>query len=695
MTGSVEGGTRLVRRSPAAILIALVGSIAVVAACSGSSAGPTWTFGPTLSGAPTVSGASPAPSSSATPPAASTSPSGPPPASAATFTFVEKKACPESRFECVTLAVPRDHRAATPGSTWKVTFAIQRAAKTRIGTFVVITGGPGTSGISSADDYTDYYAEGITDAYDIVFLDQRGIGLSEPIQCIDAAAAFYGSPARAQVPAELDAAAAAARTFATDCVAESGIAAADLRLYGTTQAVEDLEAIRAYLDVDKLHLYGESYGTQYVQYYATAHPDHVAALFVDGPVDLTIDGLTYYVEATRSADDTLVSTLQACTADETCAADVDGRDALAAYDALAKKLSAGPVTYAFPTATGTSEQRRLTIADLENAAFNYIYSRTDREVLQRAIAAASRGNLVPLGRVAYDSIGVDPDTLQAVDDPTWSDALYFAVECQDYSFLPDAGDPAARLAAWVKAAGAAGVDHARLATAFFGDMPCLYWPTATTVDEHPAALTDTPFPVFVLTSTTDPATPIANGMRVYSRLKDAWFIQAIGGPHVIFAWGEPCPDDIIAAYLAKGTLPTTRITTCDGVVADPYVANPATTAAGYSNALDLMGSMDDQIFNTNDYVFRYDSEPLAIGCDFGGTLTYKPTDAGTDVKLQACAFTPRVPLTGTGSSDDEAGTFRLDVTDGSDNLHYKRDGEGATSVTGRFDGKAVNLKAAG
>ena len=81
------------------------------------------------------------------------------------------------------------------GPTWDVTFAIQRAAKERKGTFVVITGGPGSSGISSADSYTDYYAAGVTDAYDIVFFDQRGVGLSGPIQCIDAAAAYYASPA--------------------------------------------------------------------------------------------------------------------------------------------------------------------------------------------------------------------------------------------------------------------------------------------------------------------------------------------------------------------------------------------------------------------------------------------------------------------------------------------------------------------
>ena len=104
---------------------------------------------------------------------------------------------------------------------------------------------------------------------------------------------------------------------------------ADLPYYATSQAVEDLDAIRQYLEVDKLDLYGESYGTQYVQTYAAAHPDHIRALYIDGPVDLTIDGPTWYTESSRAANDTLVAALASCTADAACAAAVQGGDAVA------------------------------------------------------------------------------------------------------------------------------------------------------------------------------------------------------------------------------------------------------------------------------------------------------------------------------------------------------------------------------
>ena len=207
----------------------------------------------------------------------------------------------------------------------------------------------------------------------------------------------------------------------------------------------------------------------------------------------------------------------------------------------------------------------------------------------------------------------------------------------------------------------------------------------------PAPLVDTPYPVVVLTSTTDPATPIANGMRIFSRLDDAYFFQAVGGPHVIYAWGEACPDDPVTAFITDGTPPSTRVTTCAGEVADTYVPNAALAKADYKDALDLMTSVDDQIFNSDDYAYRLDDEPdlRSAATTADRSPTRRPT-AGTSMTLTACEFTPDVPLTGTGESDDNAGTFKLDVTIGTDQLEYERDADGNTKVKGTYNGKKVD-----
>ncbi len=49
-------------------------------------------------------------------------------------------------------------------------------------------------------------------------------------------------------------------------------------------------------------------------------------------------------------------------------------------------------------------------------------------------------------------------------------------------------------------------------------------------------------------------------------------------------------------------------------------------------------------------------------------------------------------FTGTGSADDEAGTFEMDVTRGGDRLHYERDAEGGIAVTGTYAGASVDLE---
>ena len=142
------------------------------------------------------------------------------------------------------------------------------------------------------------------------------------------------------------------RTFSNSSMTASSRAASTsptCRCTRPRQAVEDLEVVRQFLGVDQLHLYGESYGTQFVQSYAASHPQNVAALIVDGVVDLTTDIETWYEETTRSYTDALWATLQGCNEDPSCRADAEG-DVQLAYDRFAATLEAGPITYEFPVA---------------------------------------------------------------------------------------------------------------------------------------------------------------------------------------------------------------------------------------------------------------------------------------------------------------------------------------------------------
>ncbi len=689
---STPGFTHIPGQLPApSVSAGSSGSAAASGAVSGSPASSPSGEAPVSSVSPVASGpVSPAASPSSGAPSPSASP--PTGTGKVDYTLVKWAPCPKSRFECITLAVPRDH-ADPSGPKWEITYARQRATGTRLGTFVTITGGPGYSGLAAADSYTDGYDPAIAEHYDLVFMDQRGVGLSHPIQCPDATAAYYGGTADPADPAQRDAVAKDASTYVAGCMTESKADVADLPFYATANAIEDLEAIRDYLGVTQLMLYGESYGTQYVQAYAAAHPDRVKALFIDGPVDLVPDAIAYYTEGARAFDDVLTETLAACKADPACRAGFAGGDPMAAYDALAKTLTAGPITYRFPTATGSWVDRQLTQTDLTNLAAGYAYGPDDRSQFLRDLAAASRGDYVPMARAAYDSIVVDPETLQAIPDPTYSDAMYYSTECQDYGFYLGGGTPDARLDAWLADGAKAGINALRLGSTFYGDLPCVYWPAQPKTDPRPKAITDAPYPTFILGATADVATPLANAMRLYGRLKDAYLFEAIGGNHVIFGRGDACPDKPITDYLVSGTLPATRITTCASTVIDEYVPNARPRAADYRDALALMTSMEAQITNTDDYTYRVDEDPITMGCNLGGTLTYSPVSSSTSLRLVRCAFTRGAAMTGTGKIDDDAGTFRLAVRLGAGNkLSYLDDADGVTSVKGTYRGKRVDLK---
>lgn len=554
---------------------------------------------------------------------------------------VRTEQCPDSRFECVTLTVPRDHFGTDP-TAWEVTYAIQPAAVERRGTFVTITGGPGSSGIASADSYTDVMGSQITDYNDIVFLNQRGSGPYQPLRCDEAAATYYSAPVSIDTPEDRDGLAATLETFVDDCIAESGADTDDLPYYATRQAVEDLELIRQQLGVDQLTLYGESYGSQFVQTYAAAHPNRVAALIVDGVVDLTVDGLTWYHETARAYHDALTASFAACELDEACAAEAGDASALGdAYDALVAQLEQEPIEYQFPLADGSSETRTLTAVDVETAAAGNVGGFSGRMQLLRALNAANTGNYVPLDRMADQYLSIDPETQEVIPIPDWSDALYFAVECQDYTFVPDTGTPRQQLDAWIDLHIENGDDQLRLGDVALGDLPCLYWPERPSEVERPAPIVDPPYTTLVLTSDTDPATPTVNAMRVFSRLDDAYLITLEGGPHVIFDWGYSCVDELVADFVGLGTEPPTRVTICDGDVIDPYVASAPATPTDIA----------DQLLSHVEYTNWAGEEPLAFGCDFGGTARFEVVDDSTEVTLDDCEFTDEYPIDATGVID--------------------------------------------
>jgi len=592
--------------------------------------------------------------------------------------------CPDSDFTCVSLQVPLDYFDSANPAIIEVVFGVLPATGERKGMFVTAVGGPGGSGLASADSYTGTFDPAITEAFDVVFFDQRGIAASGGLQCVEAATAFYRSEWDATTPEGEAALAETAERFADDCVAEMG-GSRLLPYLGTEKAVEDLESFRQAMQDERFWLYGESYGTQFAQTYAAAHPERLAGLILDGPVDLNLTGLEYLEEQATAFSDVLGMTLAACAEDEACAEDFSV-DPAAAYDRLAARLSEGPMSFDFPLPSGGLAERDISFADLETAAAGYVYSETARMIFLRALAAAdAHGDLVPMARVLYDSLYLYPETLEPVPDPTYSDAIYYAVECNDYDYGPAeeffrAGDP-------VEAS------LPRLASIFYGDLPCAYWPDDGFDPGRPEPLVAEGIPTLVMVGTADPATPIGNALRIVEHLADGYRVVEEGGPHVIFGWGNTCVDDLVTAYLVDDELPA-RETNCEGVVIDPYLPLAPLEASEFADVLEAMVSVDDEMYYLPEYYYWDVETPTSVGCPHGGTLAFEASEAGEQYNLAGCAFTRDFVMTGSGeyNYDEERFSLEVSVTGlASGELLYERGGDGSIRVTGEYGGETIDL----
>ena len=55
-----------------------------------------------------------------------------------------------------------------------------------------------------------------------------------------------------------------------------------------------------------------------------------------------------------------------------------------------------------------------------------MYSESDRMMFTRALAAfTSNQDIIPLARLLYIDLGVDPQTLDVIPDPYYSDAVFY------------------------------------------------------------------------------------------------------------------------------------------------------------------------------------------------------------------------------------------------------------------------------
>lgn len=385
--------------------------------------------------------------------------------------------------------------------------------------FFYIPGGPGSSATEDAPYIAQQYAK-VRERRDMVFVDQRGTGGSNPLNCDlfnpEALQSYLGD----YFPLE----------DVRRC-REQLETRADLKLYATHLATDDLDDVRAALGYERINIIGTSYGTRAAQVYLKRHGEHVRAVVLHG---VSPTGQFMPRDFPQHTERALDGVLGECAAAEACRAAFPNLRAEA--KAVLDRLKRGPVEVDLKNAQ-TGERIPLKLSrDLAGEALRYMLYQPDAASrIPLYIHSAARGDFAPLARSAIFY------RRQIV--ATGSNGMYLSVTCAED--LP-----------WIKQGeGERNGEHT-----FLGDYrlrqqraACALWPRGELPKGY-SEPTRSGVPALILTGQWDPVTPPVYGDAAARLLNNSLHVVVPHGGHAFGGLdGIDCIDNLVADFVERGT----------------------------------------------------------------------------------------------------------------------------------------------
>jgi pimeloyl-ACP methyl ester carboxylesterase len=276
------------------------------------------------------------------------------------------------------------------------------------GTLVATEGGPGYPATQSRDEYLALF-DPLRRTRDVVIMDNRGTGQSGALDCPKLQSA---------------------ERWTTDMVGACGDALGNRSaLFGTGPATDDLAAILTAMGVEKIDLYGDSYGTYFEQVFALRHPGMLRSIVLDGAYPLKGPDYAWYPSYAPAMRDKFDL---ACRRSPGCA-----RNPGSSIDHIRPLLA--QLRLEPPAAQGIDDdgKKRSFRADPEHLA-TVMFGSTPAWATVRELDAAARayldGDRAPLFRLMAETVGsVDSEDARnsAGDIRQWSAGLEVEVMCHD------------------------------------------------------------------------------------------------------------------------------------------------------------------------------------------------------------------------------------------------------------------------
>jgi pimeloyl-ACP methyl ester carboxylesterase len=409
---------------------------------------------------------------------------------------------------CGTLTVPED-RSNPSGRQIELNIAVIPAIKRnpQPDPLFLLAGGPGQSAIEAYPTLIGLLFD-LHEDRDIVLVDQRGTGESNPLQCLDPEdEALEEEEALEKIkscPASLD---------------------ADPRFYNTEIAMTDLDEVRSALGYDKINIYGASYGTRAALTYLRMFPEHVRTVTLDAVVD---PSFILFMDAAGDGQAALDNFFVRCEANDACKTTFP--NLRKEFDGLLKRMEEAPteITISHPL---THKPLELTVTSqlIGNMVFNTLYAPEIVATLPLSIHEAyANENYVPLISQAF------------LINAELYDGMFYAVACtEDAPFISP--DKAAQLSE-----GSVFGDR----TVDFADV-CSAWQKGSVSPQFREPVVSD-VPALIFSGDSDPITPPWHAEKVAEHLTNDLHLVFSGMGHGNLS--NKCSIDIFESFIENASI---------------------------------------------------------------------------------------------------------------------------------------------
>ncbi len=429
--------------------------------------------------------------------------------------------------ECSYLIVPEDH-TKPDGPTLKLAVARFKSDSSTPAPdpIVYLEGGPGGSPLRSYIGQFSTYFGPLLDHRDLILFDQRGTGYSQPaLDCPEYNQLVMDTLDQNLSADQSDALANKALLQCHDRLVKDNV---NLAVFNSAQNAADIASLQKAFGLDKINLYGISYGTRLALTAMRDVPQGIRSVVIDSVFPPQADLYSQIPANGARAMEVLF---------HTCAADADCNGAYPnlrdVFFQTVNQLNQQPLTFTMTLHSGEKPAALMNGDSFLGLLFQSLYATEVLPYLPRLIYDVHNGNAAMAGALQADFLS----TLDKI-----STGMQDSVQCNEELPFSTIDDLNATLAQYPQ--------YEALASKGIYNL-CKAWvaPTANANENQPVT---SDIPTLIFSGEFDPITPPAWGQETAKTLSKSFFFQLPHAGHGA-SLSNDCPRSILLAFIDDPT----------------------------------------------------------------------------------------------------------------------------------------------